>query len=566
MEFMDVEMIGNVINEWEPLPYDWRLPLETIVNTGVYRAGGVFIDIVSEIETLASTSANGKVTLIGHSNGGLLAKVLINRLNSEGKASLIDRLIMVGTPQLGTPKSIRALLHGEFPTYETTRELAENMVSVYNFLPSPVYFQRVADPVIEFDPEVSNIYDFPGIYDASVDTSGEFTKFLLGDNGLRTEPSAGDTDAPNVLKENLLAQAHGTHAALDLWTPPAGIEVIQIAGWGKDTIRGIRYDDCDIPLCSQTLSHLDRKMIETQDGDGTVVIPSATAMPVDDYFVNFKSYNRAGEFQRNREHADMLEVDGLQELIKQLLQDSFDPNNPPEFIELQKPIPSSDQKVLHLRGLSPISIDVYDSFSNHTGPVPNPDPSVDLEFFEEQIPNSYYYKIGEKTYLGLDTQDQYRIEIKGLALGSFTLEVDEVFDDEVVDSTAFTNIPVTPDTKAVLTTQTVDTTSSLSLDVEGDGTPDVMLTPSGNPNPAASLEVLKQVVNTLSIQKGLKNGIIKQIGAAEKLLSRRVTQRAADGILKGLVRQLQNLPKFLIKPEDAQALIRIIETIRASLV
>ena len=72
-------------------------------------------------------------------------------------------------------------------------------------------------------------------------------------------------------------------------------------------------------------------------------------------------------------------------------------------------------------------------------------------------------------------------------------------------------------------------------------------------------------MNTLSIQKGLKNGIVRQIEAAEKLVDRGLL-KTADGILKGLVKQLQNFPKFLINPSDAQALIQIIETIRASLV
>ena len=61
------------------------------------------------------------------------------------------------------------------------------------------------------------------------------------------------------------------------------------------------------------------------------------------------------------------------------------------------------------------------------------------------------------------------------------------------------------------------------------------------------------------------NAIIKQIEAAEKLVDRGLL-KAADGILKGLVKQLQSFPKFLIYPSDAQALIQIIETIRASLV
>ncbi len=565
IEFMDDLVGDNVISAWEPLSYDWRLPLETTVNGGVHRPANTFVDLVQVIEGLAEVSASGKVTLIGHSNGGLLAKVLINRLNTEGKSSLIDRLVMVGTPQLGTPEVIQKLLHGLSPTNEATRQLLENMPGAYNFLPSSEYFNRVADPVVEFDPEVSSIYDFPGIYGTSTDTVAEFTKFLLGDNGLRTEPASGDTDAPNVLKANLLTGAQSTHNALDGWTPPQGIEVIQIAGWGLDTLRGVRYDDCDIPFCSQTLSHLDRSPLETEDGDGTVVVPSATAMNVQTYYLNLPEHNREGIFNQriNRDHSSMMEVDSIQVFIKQIIERLFDNDNPPTHISISKPEPKEENKKLRIRGLSPITIDVYDAHGNHTGPVSTQDPDVP-QLFESKIPNSYYYKIGEKTYLGLDTQDQYRIEIDGLALGSFTLEIDEVFDDEVVDSVAYINIPITSNTKASLTTQTVDTTSSLSLDVQGDGKPDVTVSPSEKPDPKASLKALKAVVNTLTVQKA-KVAIIKQIEAAELALNKRLP-KVADGILKGLVKQLQNFPKIIINPSNAQALIQIIEVIRAILV
>ena len=360
-----------------------------------------------------------------------------------------------------------------------------------------------------------------------------------------------------------------THNAIDSWEPPKDangnptIEVYQVAGWGLDTIRGIHYDDCDTFACRNTLATLDRELMETQEGDGTVVSPSATAMDAPTFYLDLPEHNREGLLnqRRNRSHADILEVAQLQELIKQIIFNELDLNSLPAHISLQKPEAEDSDKRLHIRGLSPISIDVYDTAGNHTGPVPN----SNLQLFEAQIPNSYYYKIGEKTYLGLDTRDQYRVEIDGLAFGSFTLEIDEVFDDEVVDSTTYTNIPVTPTTKAILTTQTVNTTSNLSLDVQGDGTPDVTISPSADPDPKASLKVLKSVVSTLTVQKGVKNAIIKQIEAAEKLLNKGLV-KAADSILKGLVKQLQNFPKFLINPTDAQTLIQIIETIRASLV
>jgi hypothetical protein len=518
---------------------------------------------------------NGKVTIISHSMGGLVAKTLLQKLEAmkaSGESNLIDnidRLILVASPQLGTPRAAAALLHGDdeelckfgicLIKQDTAREFGEHMPTAYSLLPSLEYFNRVESPVIEFDIEVNRIYGFPHIYGLEIANAEDFYKFLKGDDGVRQEPAADDTDSPNVVSAHLLSQAQATHAALDAWIPPSNIEVTQIAGWGLDTIRGIRYDDCDIPFCPQTLSHLDRELLVTEDGDGTVVSPSAVAMNARKFYVDMLTYNADNLVNRN--HAGIFEVDGVKELIKRIVENNLNLNSLPDNIELVKPAPVNAQKRLRIRGLSPISIDVHDSHGNHTGPILGTDPQL----FDVQIPNSYYYKIGEKTYLGLDTRDQYRIEIQGLALGSFTLAIDEVSNDQIIDTVAFTNIPVTPQTKAVLTTQTADTTSSLALDVQGDGRPDITVSPSGAPDPEASLKVLKQVVNTLNIQKALKTGIIKQIEAAELALGKGFP-KVADGILKGLVKQLKGYPSRLIPPSDAQALIQIIETIRLSLV
>ena len=569
--------------QWKALPYDWRLDFGEVVDGGVvsgngninYNTESISPYIINEIEILASQSLNGKVTIITHSIGGLIAKTLLQKLEAMKDAGVsnlidkIDRLILVASPQLGTPRAAAALLHGDdeelcklgicLIKQDTAREFGEHMPSAYSLLPSPEYFQRVESPVIEFDIEVNRIYGFPHIYEFEIANADDFYKFLRGDDGARQEPDADDTDSPNVVKSNLLAQAQAIHIALDSWTPPSHIEVTQIAGWGLDTIRGIRYDDCDVPGCPQMLSHLERELLMTEDGDGTVVTPSAVAMNARKFYIDLLAYN--ADHLVNRNHAGILEVEEVQELIKRTVENNLDLSALPGNIGLIKPIPVDSQKKLRIRGLSPISIDVYDTFGSHTGPVPN----SNAQLFEFQIPNSYYYKIGEKAYLGLDTRDQYRIEIDGLALGSFTLEIDEVFNDEVIDTTAYNNISITSDTKASLTTQTVDTTSSLSIDFQGDGTPDMIISPSEQPDPKASLQALKAVVNTLTIQKAVKNAIMRQIEAAEKVLDRGFP-KIADGILKGLIKQLQGYPEFLISPSDAQALIQIIEVIRLSLI
>ncbi len=596
MASLDDEVSAGNIAAWKVLPYDWRLPFEDVIKGGVETGGGNISYLtpitdtpymIKQLESLVADSANSKVSIVTHSMGGLIAKTLLielQRLKTEEGNDLIDhidRLIMVAPPQLGTPKAIASLLHGDeqalpprkfgipldvIVSQEAARRLGENMVSAYSLLPSSRYFQIVdtdTQPLIEFAPELDRITGMRNLAGQKIVNDAQLRQFLTGNlNGWTRKQAAADLDVPNVLLPTLLDKVKATHDAHDAWTPPAHIAVYQVAGWGADTIRGIRYDDCDTPFCADTIYTLDRELLETQEGDGTVVVASATAMNAKALYLDLYEYNRKEVINplMSHTHANIFEAESLRSLVQLIIHGTYDEDNLPQYISLVKPEPTDEDRRLRIRGLSPISIDVYDSFGSHTGPVPN----SNSQLFEAQIPNSYYYKIGEKTYLGLDTQDQYRIEVDGLALGSFTLEIDEVFDDEVVDSAAFTDIPVTPNTRASLTTQTVSTTGNLLLDVQGDGSADMTLVSSAAPDPQASLRVLKQVVNTLSIQKGVKNAIIKQIEAAELALNKRLP-KVADGVLKGLVKQLQGFPKFLINPSDAQALSQIIETIRASL-
>ncbi|HLD25353.1 MAG TPA: PQQ-binding-like beta-propeller repeat protein, partial [Patescibacteria group bacterium] len=250
--FMSTEMQGSVINEWRAFPYDWRLDLDHMLYNGTVVGINNNQDSVSytlptgvpyllqRLWELAATSKSGSVTIVTHSNGGLLAKYLINALTDplnplyehpsvkpyRHLAQRIDRIIMIAAPQLGTPKAVEALLHGDsaqlgkfdvgvFLDEEQAREFGENMVSAYNLIPSKRYFDIVASPVIEFDPEVKNIYDFPSLYGKDIDNAQELHQFLLGDNGVRPAPNPEDTDIPNVLKSNFLTRAINTHKLID---------------------------------------------------------------------------------------------------------------------------------------------------------------------------------------------------------------------------------------------------------------------------------------------------------------------------------------------------------------
>jgi len=514
------------ISEWKELPYDWRRSITDIVNSGTVVKEGDDFDLVNmadELVALADRSQTKKVNIIGHSNGGLIGKLLINELESRGKVGIVDKFIMVATPQLGTPKAIAGLLHGDEQIIppkigiildrSIARKLGENMPGAYSLLPSLKYFSEVFDPVIEFDPEVSNIYNFQSFYGDSIDSRSELESFLLGESGARSNPNFSDTDSPNILNQALLNNASSIQNSLDSWVPPAGIKVIQVVGWGLDTIRGIRYDDCDIPLCPNNLSNLDREAIFTHDGDGTVLTPSASSiLQAETFYVNIKKNNIF--VKRNRDHADILEIESVQDLIENLLNNI---NSLPNHITNTKPPVGSDDKSLRIRIHSPVSLDLYDNEDNHTGLVKKS--GSDFVNIEKQIPNSYYFEFGETKYAG-SALENIRVVLRGEKLGTFTMDVDFIERDEIINSQTFFSIPTI--TNSVFTANIGGSSQNivLSIDLDGDGINDTEIIENNNISLDELLILFKELVFKLDISKGHKNQIIKTVESIEKIIKK----------------------------------------------
>ncbi|MFC1775668.1 right-handed parallel beta-helix repeat-containing protein [Patescibacteria group bacterium] len=584
VEFMDDELVATgVINEWGAIPYDWRLSFDQILSSGKKTGNSIsYLQatsspfIIQEINRLAETSQNGKVTIVAHSNGGLLAKALLQSLedNNDPLLEKIDQLILVAVPQIGTPKAVEGLLHGDQIQFglkewgflldeEHAREFAENMQSAYNLLPSAEYFKKVADPVILFDANVSRLSELQNRAGSTITTADDLHSFLLGDS-TRTEPDPNDEEYPNVLKSKLITSSTVTHnTILDQWKPTENLKVVQIAGWGEDTISGIEYS-CGFIRCG-SLSELDRDMKFTSEGDGTVVFPSAVFLDEDKYFVDIRRHNRAGIFnqQTNRDHADILEIESLQTMIKKFVDETIDNNNLPNFIGTTTPTENSSRKRITLR--SPVAINIFDSTGLHTGPVENT--SSDLRRTEAYIPNSYYREIAGHKYLGLDGSDTYRVELQGEDIGSFTLEIDDVLNDEITRSDTFINVPITQNTTGELTI-TESMTTALELDVDGDGVVDISINSGEEQNSETSLEILRNVVDQMDIQHGLKTDIQEKLKIAQKEFSKEKQDNAIkklDDTIRKLedevhqnIKRTEKEKKIKISTEDAQKLIDII--------
>lgn len=585
-ESMDKLVASSTISAWKALPYDWRFDLSDIVGGGVEGAAGNISYInkkpdgqlpymISELQKLANNSKNGKVTIITHSNGGLVAKALLKKLaemKAEGESDLmdkIDRLIMVAAPQLGTPQAIASMLHGDgqelgfgFILKESVaREFAENMLGAYNLLPSEKYVGMMADPIIKFHPSLNQMNDWYTRYGYGLKNYGEFRDFILGGGG-RVKPDPANINAPNVLNASLLTVSEGNHATLDDWQIPASVEVTQIAGWGLDTVSGVEYSaewEC-IPVVGVTQCApdyvLNREPIFTSEGDRTVIIPSATAINTKTYYLDLYKHNKFLEFNIDREHKNIMEIISVQNLIDEIIKEEAT-STLPIYITLTKP--ESENKKLRLSIHSPVSIDIYDNLGNHTGLISNPDPNSDLDLVEENIPNSYYMNFGEGKYVGFGSGGQNRVELNGTGSGTFTLKFGEYLGDKEATSTAFVDIPVTSAMKGELNIQNLDTLPQLKIDVEGDGVFDFEIKPSEEFDPILFLEIMKKTITSFDLKKIIEKNLVNRIDNLIKSIKKGKIKQAEKKI-KGFIRNIESKKKHSkkIDDEEKQAILNML--------
>lgn len=466
--FLDTQVSEGVIAGWDTLPYDWRMKQDDIVTGDIPLLSGGTYTMVERIEELAAASESGTVVLIGHSNGGLVGKMLIQELERQGKANFIEHFIMVGTPQVGTPKAIAGILHGEdqrklagiLMKKSTALELGENMFGAHTLLPSEAYLDAVADPVIGFDDSLTTKV-YRDYYGEDIDTYEELDEFLRGREGRSTPQSVRE---PLVLNPDILTPVQALQVELDVWQPPEGIEVTQIVGWGLPTIKGIEYYEREKMNCTLLFLDchksytLDYRPMFTDGGDGTVVYQSSSYLDDGLYYFDFDRYNN--DFGLSFDHLDMLEAELLHVFLgdivlnKEIMSSDY----------LNKNSPDKSNKDLLFSIHSPMTIGITDSEGNYTGLVGDSiDPDSDeIRYYKEDIPGSKYVEFGEGKYILLPEDGEYEVVLEGYDNGTATLEIES--DGSTV---SFEHLPV--QSASVGKLRVAGDVYELSYDLEGDG-------------------------------------------------------------------------------------------------
>ncbi len=531
-QYMDTELVqSEVIHEWKPLVYDWRLGLFDVVTGGKvlsteegvekisYLSATTTGYIIQELNRLADSSLTGKVTIVTHSNGGLVAKYLIKYLQDTHNPLLqkIDKLVLVAVPQLGTPEAVAVLLHGTTPVGKgVSRSVSEDMKSAYHLLPSRKYFETVISPLFTFSNDIIQVDELKDLAGNVLATYADVRDFMTGRSGRWSDPSSSDIDTPNVLDEALLDYADQIHNALDEFVIPESIQVTQIAGVGIDTVRGIAYDDCDVFGCADTLNHLDRELLRTKRGDGTVVLPSAVLSDTGVVYVDLEENNDATA--RNRKHGSIFEVSDLQKTLKSIIK-----NENIQFTDVitnEEPAISSNDTSFSFTLHSPLSLHLYDSDGRHTGLV---DSINGIRYAEENIPNSYYREFGEVKYAGVSSDNPVVMKLVGENRGTFTLEVEKTNGDIVLESIVFEDVPVVAGMLVTIPPVSPDTlieNTQLSIDIDANGTIDTVIDQGSGISQEEWIGFLKGYINKLTLTDKKKDKLQKILVKLERIIEK----------------------------------------------
>ncbi len=529
------------LKKWEAYPYDWRYDVRDIVQNGTpteMSDGSIRqVYLRNVLEEMASSSPTGKVTIVAHSNGGLLAKALAISLGVDAP-KYIDRIIMVGTPQWGTPSDIGAMLHGDDGTNALgiisnsgdIRAAAETMPAVYGLLPSPAYFAHISDPVVTFNTGGLLSGKFSASFGSALSSFTALKNFITDAAGLDAQAgSATDLRSPLALSGSLVDKATATHAVLDAWTPPAGITTTAIAGWGQDTVEALAYTTgskvvCTsgraftaTSICADTPS-LQHTPVLTQDGDNTVVSPSAVGDTSNWLYFDASAYKSDGH--GNFVHQNLTSAVPIEDTITHLLMGADIGNE--QYMVTTKPPNGTNPIKLRVSSHSPVNLVVTDASGNQSGVLPIP--GTDFSGMKRDIPGSSVQVLDDEQYVNVPESGTYKIVASGYAAGSAMLDVDTIGSDGTVTATTtFANIPTTASSTITLSVVS-GTPTAPSVDLNGDGTADfTAVSSSAGTDPLVYARYIRTVIASLSLSRSEKN--------------------ALDGWLRGIEQQLTSTQK-----------------------
>lgn len=644
-DFLDTLKENGIISDWGMVPYDWRLSIDDIISRGVLGnndssqgkdisyltdpAGEPYI--IAELQALTETSDTGKVIIIGHSMGGLVGKALIASLEDPANPyhdlySKIEAFVLVGTPQLGTPDTLLPMLHGADNPLSGTlpglsdasyRYSARYMPSAYALLPSARYMSTVPalyEDIVQFNDDMDklattiekrdvegygsraldSVFDYRTTFGNVINTPTSLEDFLTGTDG-HPEPDKNDTDHPTLLSVTQFDATKDFHDTLDTWEPKdldgdgkKDIRVVQVAGTGRDeTVYGVEYkvDDENIGACRDNdintcidLPGVYPYPLTTTDGDGTVMLGSATAMDVNTVFFDLRNYNAHRKESYNdtidRQHVNIMGAKPIQFLIDSIVE-HYNLVNP--YLASTTPTSTPYWRIeMH----SPVHIEAYDTNGDHTGRAAYGDITV----VDENIPNSAYVEIGDRSYMFLPQDETEQINLQGLASGTFTLTLTKYDNTTEISSVEFADLPATNNMEGAITISPTTTEPVLALDYNADGVVDINVVPGEEISDSDTFTILRSIISTLELSDKKQRRLLRVVDRIERVLARESRcdnkkkekqqehcedrlETRANNVFDRLIGRIEKFrDKGNIDADDAEELITVVREIQGKVI
>lgn len=533
------------IKDFTAFAYDWRFGVEDVAANGT-KYENETKSLVEEAIRLADESYTNKVTIIAHSNGGLLAKALIRELERTGQSDLVDVLILLALPQTGTPKAIGTVLHGYdqqdnfggfFISAATARKSINNMPAAYGLLPTEKYFADLDGPIVTFDSGTAT-QPYINEYGNEISNYYDYVKFIGASDSIDRDLSY-KVSVPASGNRQILGEALSMHDdRLDDWVAPSNIKVVEIVGTGLPTMKSIEYRDIVEKKCASSgggIICVDENEIKpfahmTKYGDGTAVQKSAEAYPGDKekYFVNLLSV-RLSLLGSKYAHSNITEFTGIQSLIKALISSSTISS---EFISKNYTVFDDVYDIETID--SPVRLLATDIEGNQTGVV-----IVDgQKTIKQDIPGSQYFEFGDTKYFIVPSSVKRTTRLYGEGYGGYTLTISSInADDSQTRVSAVTNSTTTPSLQAEYSNDGKDY-SNLVTDIDGDGLVDYEMTLDGDlvqEEKEITYGTLTDSINALPLAKSRKLILLLIVRNAEKYHEKssrhKIYQRLEDSFL-----------------------------------
>ncbi len=556
---LDDLVTAKSIKEWRALPYDWRFSPDTIMMDGI-KTSTTTLNVISIVEQMASSSKNGKVAIVAHSNGGLFAKVLVKALQDAGKQNLVDKLILVAVPEFGTPLTIPSSLHGDDQEYgkgflmnkNIGRQLGINMPTTYNLLPSSKFFTTnfSIQPVIDIATSTILQNSLSGLYGNIINSKLALDNLLLATKGERQNKNLSNLslDQMAVLNASLISKANAFHAIYDSWIPPNNLQVISIIGTGVSTVSGVTYVDNGGSL------HPERKATISKSGDGIALAGEPNLRTGTVFRLDLNKMN--SDLEKNFKHVDIMNSNPVKSFVTQLVLNSAipAPSSLPQYVFGDQKIAATKPPYVY-SVYSPVTIEAVDAAGNHTGITSNPD-SDEFDFLREEIPNSKYISVGEGKQVILENAAQ-SIQLKGTDVGTFTFTAETPTVSGSSTFQRFEDIPVTP----LATAEIVSSSTSLvlNLDRDGDGKIDEVIFPKSSATTTITkkdisnfLDSLRKEIKVVVLDKERQKRYLKRLDELDKLFKQDDIKKM-QGIIDSTIKHIGSKIKDKVKNKDMKA-------------